>query len=67
MPAQVQSSAATAQDTSCLTQTGSRIAANGTYCSGIGRSYTDHDVRISGAAQPAGALRLLDPDVTINH
>ncbi len=51
----------------CLTGTGSRIAAKGDRCTAIGRSYTSDDVERTGAMTVAGALRLLDPAITIHR
>jgi hypothetical protein len=51
----------------CLTQTGSRIAANGKDCSLVGQSYTGEDITRTGTTQVGDALRLLDPIVTVNH
>jgi len=51
----------------CLTGTGSRIAVKGDRCTAIGRSYTSDDVERTGAMTVAGALRLLDPAITIHR
>ncbi len=51
----------------CPAQTGSRIAADGTDCSIIGRSYTGEDVSRTGATSAAEALRLMDPSITVNR
>ncbi len=58
---------AAVQDSSCLTQTGSRIAANGTTCTAVGRAYSHDDINRTGATTADEALRLLDPSVTIHH
>ncbi len=60
-------SPAVAHNSACLTQTGSRIAANGKDCSMIGQSYTGEDISRTGTTQAGDALRLLDPIVTVNH
>ncbi|HTV96642.1 MAG TPA: hypothetical protein VME42_11570 [Steroidobacteraceae bacterium] len=57
----------TAQDSTCLTSTGSRIPANGTTCTGIGRSYSQTDLEQTGKQTAAGALQMVDPSVTITH
>ena len=57
---------AAADNPSCLTQTGSRIAVKGA-CRGTGRSYTNDDISVTGATTAGGALRLLDPSIIVNH
>ena len=65
------SAAAAAQDPSCLTDTGSRIApgtAPGTSkCRGYGRSYSSTDIDQTGQTTAAGALGQLDPAITIHR
>ncbi len=51
----------------CLKDTGSRIAADASTCSGIGRSYSSQDIVSTGATTAAGALQQLDPSVTVRH
>jgi hypothetical protein len=51
----------------CVTQTGSRIAVNGTDCSAIGLSISSDDVSRNGATTAGEALRFNVPFVTINH
>jgi hypothetical protein len=65
MPPKAVNSAAAAKDLTCPTQTGSRIGVNGTNCLGFGRSYSADDIGSTGATSAGGALRLLDPSVTI--
>jgi len=60
-------SRAAAQDSTCLTETGSRIAADGTNCVANGHSYSSDDISRTGATSAGEALRLLDPSVTIQH
>jgi hypothetical protein len=55
-----------AQNPACL-QTGSRIPDKGTNCSAFGRSYSRDDINVTGATEPAEALRLLDPSITAHH
>jgi hypothetical protein len=57
---------AAAQNPSCPTQTGSRIGVEGR-CRGTGRSYTNDDIRRTGATTVGGALPLLDPLITVHH
>src|SRR5580700_9985682 len=55
------------QNPACLTQTGSRIAANDANCSAIGRSYSHDDIDRTGAVTADEALRLMDPSITVHH
>jgi len=58
--------AAAAENPSCLAETGSRISVKGK-CRGTGRSYTDDDIRGTGATTADEALRLLDPSIIVHH
>jgi hypothetical protein len=51
----------------CVTQSGSAIPQTGTACIGPGRSYSRTDIDHTGETTLAGALRILDPTVNINH
>lgn len=52
----------------CLTSTGSRIPPGpDTRCMAFGRSYSQTDIDQTGQTTAAGALRYLDPSVTITH
>jgi hypothetical protein len=51
----------------CLTSTGSRIAAGPGTCSATGRSYSQTDLQQTGKTTVAGALGNLDPSLTISH
>jgi hypothetical protein len=53
----------------CLTSTGSRIPAGaGTQnCTAWGRSYSRTDIDQTGQTTAAGALRDLDPGLTVTH
>jgi hypothetical protein len=52
----------------CLTSTGSRIPASAdSYCTAPGRSYSQTDLEQTGQTTVAGALRNLDPALTITH
>ncbi len=57
---------AAAPNPSCLTQTGSRISAKGK-CRGTGRSYTNDDMKRTGATTVGEALPLMDPSITVHH
>jgi hypothetical protein len=58
-------SAAVAKDPTCLTDTGIRF--RDAQCSAFGRSYTDEDIRNTGATQVGDALQLLDPAITVHR
>jgi len=60
------SAAAATPDPTCLTQTGSRLG-DGTNCTAAGHSYSKDDMDRTGATTVGGALRLLDPSLTISH
>jgi hypothetical protein len=52
----------------CLTSTGSNIPpAPGSNCVATGRSYSQTDIDQTGKSTVAGALRNLDPSLTITH
>jgi hypothetical protein len=57
---------AAAQDPTCLTDTGSRIAGN-SKCRGVGRSYSSTDIDRTGQTSAADALALLDPALTVHR
>ncbi len=59
--------AAVAQNPICPTQTGTRIPVKGDVCSGFGSSYSSADIGSTGATTVGGALRLLDPIVTVHN
>ncbi len=50
----------------CLQDTGSRLPAAGATCL-PGRSYSKNDIDNTGATTAGGALRLLDPSITVTH
>jgi len=60
-------SAAVAQNPACLTQTGSRIAAQNTDCAAFGRSYSREDIDRTGSTTAGDALRLMDPSITVHR
>ncbi|MGA2399997.1 MAG: hypothetical protein ABSG30_18330 [Steroidobacteraceae bacterium] len=51
----------------CLTSTGSRIPPGPNNCSAWGRAYSQTDIDRTGETTVAGALRDLDPSITITH
>jgi hypothetical protein len=59
--------AVTGQNPDCLTSTASRIPVTSPECSAIGRSYSSEDIGRTGATSPGGALRLLDPSLTVHQ
>jgi hypothetical protein len=54
-----------APDTHCIHDTGTRLPVKPGECSGVGRSYGADDIFRTGASNAGGALRLLDPSVTV--
>ncbi|HXP64731.1 MAG TPA: hypothetical protein VN815_04575 [Steroidobacteraceae bacterium] len=59
--------AAAANDPSCLTGTGSRIAPAPGQCRGVGRSYSNQDIDRTGQTSAGNALGLLDSSITVHH
>jgi hypothetical protein len=59
--------AVTEQNPNCLTSTASRIPVSSPDCSAFGRSYSQEDIGRTGATTPGGALRLLDPSLTVHQ
>jgi hypothetical protein len=57
--------AAVRTDPTCLSATGNP-AAGGT-CGGYGRSYSNDDIRHTGATTVGDALQLLDPSITVHR
>jgi hypothetical protein len=57
---------AAAKDPTCLTETGSRVAAN-EKCRGFGRAYSSQDIDRTGKTSAADALALLDPSITVHR
>jgi hypothetical protein len=51
----------------CLTSTASRIPVTSADCTAIGRSYSSEDIERTGATSAAGALRLLDPGLSVHQ
>lgn len=54
-------------DSACPNQTGSRIPVNPSTCSAPGRAYSSDDIKRTGATTAGGALRLIDPSVTVHQ
>ena len=52
-------------DSACIKDTGSRIPADHAQCTAVGHSFSGDDIERTGATTAGGALRLLDPSVTI--
>jgi hypothetical protein len=59
--------AATANDPTCLTETGSRVASGTSKCRGYGRAYSSGDIDRTGQTSAADALALMDPSVTVHR
>jgi hypothetical protein len=57
----------TARNPACLSETGTRVPGNGANCSAVGRSYSSDDINSTGATTADGALRLLDPAITVHR
>lgn len=49
----------------CASSTGTRIALGPHECAAAGYTWTQGDMKVTGATDAAGALRLLDPTVII--
>jgi hypothetical protein len=49
----------------CVSETGTRIPLSPTECAAAGHTWTQSDVKATGATQAGQALRLLDPTVTV--
>jgi hypothetical protein len=56
-----------APHSNCTRDTGSRLRRNTDGCAGVGKSYSKDDVWRTGEPNASGALRQLDPSVTISH
>jgi hypothetical protein len=51
----------------CVADTATRVPVSPQDCAGFGRTWTDQDVKSTGATDAAQALRQLDPTVTVHH
>jgi hypothetical protein len=58
--------AAAVQDSTCLTDTGSRLTGN-SKCRGYGRAFSGTDIDRTGQTDAGNALALLDPSITVHH
>jgi hypothetical protein len=56
-----------ASSSGCTRDTGTRLRRNTDGCPGIGSSYSKDQLFRTGASNPSGALRMLDPSVTITR
>jgi hypothetical protein len=50
----------------CVGNTATRIPTSPSECAGFGSTYTQQDIERTGQPTPGGALRLLDPSLTIH-
>jgi hypothetical protein len=55
------------QPAGCVSDTGSRIHAPPGNCAGFGSTYTQEDIERTGKTTVGGALRELDPTITVNR
>jgi hypothetical protein len=62
-----QAAAVPQSNPACMTQTASQAAASGTNCTGPGESFTNNDIRRTGATMVGPALPILDPAITVHH
>ncbi len=62
-----QAAAVPQSNPSCMTQTASQAAASGTNCTGPGESFSNDDIRRTGATLVGPALPILDPAITVHH
>jgi hypothetical protein len=60
-------SAALRTEPTCLTATGNPAASATGTCRAYGRSYSDDDIRRTGATTVGEALQLLDPSITVHR
>ena len=58
---------AVAQNSACLTETGSRISDKKANCLAFGRSYSKDDIDRTGSTSAGEALQLLDPSITVHR
>ena len=59
--------AAKALPAGCVVDTASRIPASPSDCAAAGRTWTDQDIKSTGATDAGQALRQLDPTVVVTH
>jgi hypothetical protein len=58
---------AASQPAGCVSDTGSLIPAPPGHCAGFGSTYTQEDIQRTGKTTAGGALRLLDPTITVTR
>ena len=51
----------------CVQGTGTLIPQKSAPCAAFGHSYTEEDLRKTGATSPGDALRILDPSLTVHR
>jgi hypothetical protein len=51
----------------CVASTGTSLPTKPTSCTAPGNTYSSRDLQQTGAVTVPGALRRLDPDITITH
>jgi hypothetical protein len=51
----------------CVSGTGTTLPTSPASCTGPGNTYSSEDLQQTGATTVPGALRRLDPDITISH
>jgi hypothetical protein len=51
----------------CVPATATRLPISPQECAAFGRTYTQEDIRRTGSADTAQALRLLDPAITVKQ
>ena len=65
-PPQSTQTAAAKAPAGCVPETATRIpASNPNTCAGFGHSFSQQDISRTGQADPGGALRMLDPTMTV--
>lgn len=50
----------------CVSNTATRIPTSPSECAGFGSTYTQQDIERTGQPTAGGALRLLDPSLTVH-
>jgi hypothetical protein len=63
----VAAATAKAPPAGCVADPATRIPVKPSDCAGFGRTWTDQDVKSTGATDAAQALRQLDPTVVVTH
>lgn len=66
---ETQAKAATTAPAGCTRDTGTRLPAdpNVQRCAGLGRSYSQSDIRNTGQTDVGSALQMLDPSISVHH